>query len=374
MTHTERKSTFTSKDQQEFTKYWYMLSSDPIPNDLTTQMILKLKKLTERKLKKKRAKRIKKRMKHRETEFFNNQKMEISKLLERNLFKFDSFYCKDENGNVIVNNNEVLEQVATYFENLYKFIKDIQIESIQIDTLNNIDNNLYSSINDPFTLEELKTTIKRLPNKKTPPSTIPNEILKILDLDNVQNVVLKLLNDLKQAPHFPSTLNNANVILIPKIEDWKGDLSNLRPITLINTFKKLFSSLLTARLTKILDDNHILQGFNFGFMQNLSTKDPLLIFRYIIDDAKIHKKSFYSATLDVAKAYDSVPFNSIFQSLKRLKIPDSFIDQVKKLLERSVCIETPIGTTRIIHVEKGLPQADPMSPILWHFFLMRSTS
>ena len=74
-----------------------------------------------------------------------------------------------------------------------------------------------------MTLEELKTTIKRLPNKKTQegPSTILNEILKILDLDNVQDLVLKLLNDLQQAPHFPSTLNNASIILIPKIEDWK---------------------------------------------------------------------------------------------------------------------------------------------------------
>ena len=82
-------------------------------------------------------------------------------------------------------------------------------------------------MDEPFTLEELQAIIKRLPNKKTPgPSSIPNEIIKLLDLDNVQNIVLKFLHELQQVPQFPTGLNEAQIILIPKIEDRKGDLSH----------------------------------------------------------------------------------------------------------------------------------------------------
>ena len=103
-------------------------------------------------------------------------------------------------------------------------------------------------------------------------------------------------------------------------------------------------------------------------MKKSCTKVPLLIFRSIIDDSKTTKKAFYSATLDVAEAYDSVPFDSIFQSLTRIKIPNSFTHQVRKLLNRTIRVVTPIGITRTIKVDRGLPQGDPMSPIPWNIF------
>jgi hypothetical protein len=156
--------------------------------------------------------------------------------------------------------------------------------------------------------------------------------------------------------------------LIPKKEDWNGELSNIRPITLINTIKKLFSALITKRLTDIIDTQDLLKGANFGFRQNHSTKNPLLILRTIIDDAKLTKKPLYSATLDVQKAYDTVPFESIILSLKRLHIPDNFIHQIHKIIQRNVVIETPLGSTETIHAERGLPQGDPISPILWNIF------
>jgi ribonuclease HI len=74
------------------------------------------------------------------------------------------------------------------------------------------------------------------------------------------------------------------------------------------------------------------------------------------------------ASLDVQKAYDSVPFQSIEQSLKRIKVPTQFINQVRKILTRKVFIESPAGRTNIFSAERGLPQGDPMSPILWNIF------
>ena len=58
---------------------------------------------------------------------------------------------------------------------------------------------------------------------------------------------------------------------------------------MINTIKKLFSSMLAARLINILNENKILKLYSFGFMKNLCTKDRLLIFRSIINNAKTKK-------------------------------------------------------------------------------------
>ena len=74
------------------------------------------------------------------------------------------------------------------------------------------------------------------------------------------------------------------------------------------------------------------------------------------------------------KAYDSVPFNSIINSLRRIKIPDTFIRQVQKIISRTVFIESPAGKTNLIKAERGLPQGDPISPILWNIFLMKLQS
>ena len=193
-------------------------------------------------------------MDYRAKEFFNKQKMEISKILNRNQYQFDCFYCKNAAGNVIVDTVNVIEQVAVYFENMYKAKDQDTTNDHYLEEMYDTNNEIYEHLNDPFTITELKNAIKSLPNKKAPgPSELPNELIKLLDFENMNNIMLKFLNQMHKAPQFSSRLNEANVILIPKKEDWEGDLGNLRPITLINTVKKLFSSMFTARLTRILN-------------------------------------------------------------------------------------------------------------------------
>ena len=169
--------------------------------------------------------------------------MKSQKLLDRNQYQYDYFYCKNASGNVIVDTENVIEQVAVYFENMYKAKDQNTINDHYLEETYDTNNEIYDHLNEPFTITELINAIKSLTNKKSPgPSELPNELIKLLDFENMNNIILKFLNQMHKAPQFSSHLNEANVILIPKKEDWEGDLGNLRPITLINTIKKLFNS------------------------------------------------------------------------------------------------------------------------------------
>ncbi len=120
--------------------------------------------------------------------------------------------------------------------------------------IHNVDTSIWQNINDQFTITELKSVIKTLKTQKaTGPSDITNEMIKLINNQNTESIILKLVNELLTLDEFPSELNAAKIILIPKKEDWNGELGNIRPITLINTIKKLFSALITKRLTDIID-------------------------------------------------------------------------------------------------------------------------
>lgn len=80
------------------------------------------------------------------------------------------------------------------------------------------------------------------------------------------------------------------MILLPKVKDHNGNLSKMRPITLLESFKKLYSAIFTARLTKTFDNHDILRGHNNGFRTGKSTADSLMTLRLLTDDANLRKK------------------------------------------------------------------------------------
>jgi len=80
-----------------------------------------------------------------------------------------------------------------------------------------------------------------------------------------------------------------------------------------------------------LNNNTILQGNNFGFRTGKSIADVIDILRIRIDDAKTYNKQLIVANLDIKKAYESVPWEAMETTLRRIKIPDEFINFLKRL-------------------------------------------
>ena len=144
---------------------------------------------------------------------------------------------------------------------------------------------------DPTTEEEFDEALKSLPINKSPgPSRIPNEMWK--KAPALLRKELKALIDNCIAQHnIPTEWTQATVILIPKKETWSGNLYNTRPITLIETGRKLLTRILTNRISKTCTKHNILKSDNFSVLKDTSIAIPIQIINFAIEHATTNKKT-----------------------------------------------------------------------------------
>jgi len=69
---------------------------------------------------------------------------------------------------------------------------------------------------------------------------------------------------------------------------------------------------------------------------------------------------------DMSKAYDLVNRNNLAKALKRIKLPNLFVDFIANSLKnRTNQIITDFGFTESYKVGNGIDQGEIMSPLLW---------
>src|SRR4051812_26170741 len=184
---------------------------------------------------------------------------------------------------------------------------------------------------DPPTMEELDYHIQLLPNgKATGPSKISYEMIKHLSIE-MKTIIKDLMTDCFRLRQIPSFWKLANVYPIPKPKPWCCDLSNTRPITLLDTVRKLMVSILNRRCGKILKDNKILKGNQFAGLPESSTFEPVRIINEILTDANEEDQEFWMLSLDMSKAYDRVNIFMLRKAMHRLKLPIEFTELICNL-------------------------------------------
>ena len=147
------------------------------------------------------------------------------------------------------------------------------------------------------------------------------------------------------------------------------DPSNFRPITLQPVPYKILASILRDRLYQYLDknkliDKNIQKGF-WGGSDGVHEHTGLL--SHMIRDAKRHQRSFVVALLDLRNAFGEVHHSLISSSLKRHHVPDSVSALIQNIYARSTIQIAPRDSvTKPIHVERGVLQGDPCSPLVFN--------
>ncbi len=83
---------------------------------------------------------------------------------------------------------------------------------------------------------------------------------------------------------FPMCWSNANITAIPKGSP-SSDACNCRPISITPLLSKIFEHVISGRLSRYLEDSHLITANQFAYRKNLGTTDALLSISHKIQQA-----------------------------------------------------------------------------------------
>ena len=233
----------------------------------------------------------------------------------------------------------------------------------------------------PPTIAEFSNCIDHAPDHTAAGlSGLTFDCIKLWPLET-RAQVLQLLNDLWTNKQVPASWKWRWLVPIPKCE--KPQLSDLRPLVLIEAIRKIWTGIFVHRILSYLHQNNILCLNQHGFLWGRSTESASIILLNALETAHEWRSRLYISSWDLKRAFDSVPTAMLTWSLIRIGIPPSLAEYLACMdIDGYVAIRSPYTTA--IHAKegtdgllkknqhftptKGTGQGDKTSPLLWDAF------
>jgi hypothetical protein len=236
-------------------------------------------------------------------------------------------------------------------------------------------------LNLDITTAEVIAALKQLRNKKSPGMDgLPPELLKYA-CPRQSRTQLFSMNPL--APHLaaffshllrhsvaPASWAATLVTLIFKKGD-PNNWANYRPVAMVPLLPKLYAVILNNRLVGWAEAAGIRAPAQAGFRPQRSTSHHAFVLHHMIHTYKSRRKPLYCCFVDLAKAYDSVPRDLLWQRLHDVGVRGCMLHAIKALYDVGVHmhIKTPAGTLDPIFASVGVKQGCPLSPTLFGIYI-----
>jgi hypothetical protein len=138
------------------------------------------------------------------------------------------------------------------------------------------------------------------------------------------------------------------------------EISNYRPITLLNTDYKLLTKVLAIQLLDHV--NHLVYLDQVGFIPDHLIFDHIHLAKAILNYMEISEEDGAILVLDQEKVYDKIQHDYLWKTLEAFHIPQPFIRTVQALYNNA---RTKVVINRIFSdtfkVRCGVHQGDPLS-------------
>ncbi|CAL0326169.1 unnamed protein product [Lupinus luteus] len=243
-----------------------------------------------------------------------------------------------EGDNILLSQHQISSHVLSYFTNLYASNNVISqsncINSAIPNLVSQMDNNLISSIP---SAEEIKSA----------------EFWDIIAND-VCNSVMQFFTQSWILPN----LNSNSVVLVPKFPG-ADRIEDFRPIALANFQFKIITKVLADRLALIAPK--IVSSQQRGFIKGRQIHDCICIASEAIN--LLDHKSFggnLAIKLDIKKAFDTIDWQFLMDTLKAYGFCDTFINWIKVILNSaklSICVNGE--SVGFFGCKRGVRQGDP---------------
>lgn len=221
-----------------------------------------------------------------------------------------------------------------------------------------------------ITMEEMEKKIAKLKKGKAcGTDNIANELLQRTGRRG-REILQKIMNKIATKGEIPEIWKNSTTTMLYKGKGPRTDPLAYRPITLVSCTYKIYSAIMTERLNKWIEDEHILNDNQFGFRRGKDTADAAARLFTCISNAKNTGKAIHLVFLDIAKAYDSVPHWALQQTLENYGMTKADVNIIMNMVTgNKTKLNTAYGLTYSMEIDEGVRQGDGISPTLYALFL-----
>ena len=178
-----------------------------------------------------------------------------------------------------------------------------------------------------------------------------------------KTLLIKSLNEGYEKGRFSNTQRTGILSLMYKKND-PLDLANWRPITLLNVDYKIAAYCLAQRIKPVLPK--IISTDQNGFIKGRNISYNIRLIQDIIDYAEKFEVTGAILFLDFAKAFDTLEWNFMFETLKYFGFKTSFIQWVTTMYNDITCKVTNNGwISTSLKISRGIRQGCPLSSLLF---------
>src|SRR6185369_13369464 len=256
-------------------------------------------------------------VKQRENNYKNNKGAMLSSTLNRRHKRIDTSQIIYE-GDYI---DELLAVKEAISDSAKKWTRKIIITTNsahwnrEYEPLQSIRDDTFDPVSAEITIGEVVGAINSFPNNKAAgPSKMTYECWKESP-EVVLIAITKLFNQIITLGRMPKEWKRANIIPIPKATDWGMDIDKTRPITLLETLRKIFTKILTNRIEEICRKSDILKGNNCSVLKGTSTHCLINIIKNLLEDVNTSQNGeLWLVLQDMRKAFDSVGWSLVIRA------------------------------------------------------------
>ena len=269
--------------------------------------------------------------------------------------------------NTYTKNVDILRETEHFYKTLYS---STNVNMHEIDNyLNTI--NIPRSLNESeknsceknISRDEIQSAVNNLKRNKSPGlDGLTPDFYKHF-WSQLENLFIDMINESFNHGQLPDSLKKAVLTLLYK----KGDrklLENFRPISLTNYDYKIIAFVLAKRLQSVIakiigkDQSAYIKGRFIGFNSRMILD--------IIEYCNTNNKQGVIIGLDFRKAFDSLEWSFMFQTLKKFNFGEKFIQWIQILyFEPSLVIKNNGWLTNSIQMKRGVRQGCPISALLF---------